>query len=35
MLADTLEAAREFIPYGLVCITRSESDEPQIIESWI
>ena len=35
MLADTLEAARKFIPYGLVCINRSESDELQIIESWI
>lgn len=30
----TLEDVREQIPYGLTCMTRSEDDDPVIVETW-
>ena len=30
-----LELARAAVPMGAVCLGRNESDEPQIVESWI
>lgn len=32
---DTLEQARAYIPYGLLCITRSDQDDAIIVETWI
>lgn len=31
---NTLDEAREFIPYHLINIGRQEKDEPQIVEVW-
>jgi hypothetical protein len=33
--AATLDEIRAALPFGLACLTRSEEDEPQIVESWI
>lgn len=33
--APTLDEIRLMLPSGLVCIGRSESDEPQIVETWL
>ena len=33
--ADTLEEIRNLIPSGLVCLTRSEGDDPCITETWL
>lgn len=33
--AETLEAARKFIPGGLHWLQRDPRDEPQIVETWI
>lgn len=33
--ADTLDQARGYIPAGLVCMARSDDDEPQIVETWL
>jgi hypothetical protein len=32
---NTLEQAREFIPRGLVCLSRAAIDEPEIVEVWM
>lgn len=34
-IGTSLEEARRFIPMGLVMIPRAETDEKQIVESWI
>jgi hypothetical protein len=34
-VADSLEAVRERVPFGMACLMRSEGDEPQIVECWI
>lgn len=34
-VADTLEEIRATIPAGMVSITRSETDDPCIVETWI
>lgn len=34
-VASTLALVRELIPQGLHCMQRDESDEPQIVETWI
>lgn len=31
----TLEEVRDKLPEGLYCLPRSESDDPNIIETWI
>ncbi|QDT94288.1 hypothetical protein [Gimesia algae] len=33
--AETLEAVREQLPEGLVCLPRFPEDDPNIIEVWI
>ena len=33
--ADTLDAARELLPDGLVNLGRMEKDDPCIVETWI
>ena len=33
--ASTLDAARRFLPDGLVQVNRNESDDPVIVETWI
>lgn len=35
VLADSLDEAREFVPPGLVCFMRSETDDPVIVETWL
>jgi hypothetical protein len=32
---DTLEQARQFIPPGLVCLTRAPQDDAKIVEVWL
>ena len=34
-ISDTIEQARETIPNGMCCISRSEYDPLSIIETWI
>lgn len=34
-LFDSLDAAREALPPGLVCVGREMGDDPVIVESWI
>lgn len=34
-LAVNLDAARESIPPGLVCLTRDPADDPCIVETWL
>lgn len=34
-ISDTLDDARKTIPTNYLCITRSESDAPAIVETWI
>ena len=34
-LADELEEIRLFVPEGCVCLTRSEDDDPSIVEVWL
>lgn len=31
----TLDAVRQQIPPGLVCLTRMEGDDPKIVETWL
>jgi hypothetical protein len=33
--AGTLDEVRAMLPAGLVCLTRNEEDEPQIVETWL
>ena len=33
--ADSLEGIRSLIPPGLACLTRSDGDEPEIVETWL
>lgn len=35
LAADTLEALRALLPFGLVPFCRSDSDAPDIVESWL
>jgi hypothetical protein len=35
IVCDSLEEARDAIPGGLVCITRSIEDDPVIVETWL
>jgi hypothetical protein len=35
MLADTLDALRDNLPFGLTRLNRDETDDPVIVESWI
>lgn len=35
VVADTLEIARQAIPYGLVQVPRMYGDDPPIVESWL
>lgn len=35
VFAPTLAWVRDLIPQGLHCMPRDESDEPQIVETWI
>lgn len=32
---ERLEGAREAVPAGLVCLTRSPTDDPVIVEVWV
>jgi hypothetical protein len=32
---DSLEEARESVPFGLICLPRDERDDLIIVESWI
>jgi hypothetical protein len=34
-MADTLDEIRSLIPFGLACLSRSDGDEPQILETWL
>lgn len=34
MTHDTLEELREMLPHGMACILRSETDPPEIEETW-
>lgn len=34
-LATNLGGARELVPAGLTCISRSPEDDPCVVESWI
>ena len=34
-IVDTLEQARQAVPYGLVRLVRHPANEPQIVESWV
>lgn len=34
-VAKTIEAARNLIPGGLVCMPRDPSDAPVIVETWL
>ncbi len=34
-LCNTLDEAREEVPYGLTPFTRSPDDDPVIVETWI
>lgn len=34
-VVDSLEAAREHIPYGLVHCPRHKNDDPVIVETWV
>jgi hypothetical protein len=34
-VVDTLTAARETLPPGLVCMPRQRDDDPCIVESWL
>ncbi len=34
-VCSTLKAVREHIPPGLICLARSPTDEPQIVETWV
>jgi hypothetical protein len=33
-LASTLDDARAVVPAGLVCLARSGSDDPTVVETW-
>lgn len=33
--ADTLEGVRAMVPFGKVCLSRNEEDDPCIVETWI
>ncbi|MNF56552.1 hypothetical protein D3C84_380420 [compost metagenome] len=35
LAAETLEDLRALLPFGLVLFCRSESDAPDIVESWL
>lgn len=35
VVAPTLEAVRSMLPWGLVCLARSEGDEAPIVETWL
>jgi hypothetical protein len=35
LLANTLDEARAYVPYGLCCLARDPSDDPKIVETWI
>jgi hypothetical protein len=35
LVTDNLADARRAIPPGLVCLRRSPTDEPQIVETWL
>lgn len=32
---NSLEAAREFVPLGMICVGRDPTDPPTIVECWI
>lgn len=34
-VADSLDEIRDRLPMGLVCLSRSDDDEPQILETWL
>lgn len=34
-ISKTLEGARKLLPADCACLARDESDEPQIVESWL
>lgn len=34
-LSETLDAARNSIPAGLVCLSRNVEDDPVIVETWV
>ena len=31
----TLEEARSYVPFGLICFHRDERDLPSVVESWL
>jgi hypothetical protein len=35
IVCDLLEDVRSVIPVGLICFSRNEHDEPQIVETWL
>jgi hypothetical protein len=35
IIADTLEAIRAAVPFGMFRLERDPQDEPQIVESWV
>jgi hypothetical protein len=34
LLAETLDELRALLPAGLICMARSENDDPVIVEVW-
>jgi hypothetical protein len=34
-VADSLDTVRDKLPLGLVCLSRSDADEPHILETWL
>ena len=35
LVAPSIDAVRQLIPPGLVCITRDPADDPHVVESWL
>ena len=35
LTAETLDAVRDKLPFGLILFCRAESDAPDIVESWL
>jgi hypothetical protein len=31
----SLDAVRDVLPVGLICLPRQEGDEPQVVETWL